>query len=74
MPIRLAESCSEAERDGHSGVNLRSIFMHEQHNKDINEADIKSVYHMAKVLVCTIEGLIEDPFNTAKPMLSAPVF
>ena len=46
---------------GKSGieVNLRSIQMYEQHNKDINKASAETVLSLAKVLGCTMEDLLE---------------
>ena len=57
--IRTAYGCTQAKLAKRSGVNLRSIQMYEQRNKDINKASVESVYRMAKVLGCTIEDLME---------------
>ena len=42
-----------------SGVNLRSIQMYEQRNKDINKASADTIYRIANTLGCTMEDLIE---------------
>ncbi|MBO4261437.1 MAG: helix-turn-helix transcriptional regulator, partial [Clostridia bacterium] len=57
--IRTAYGCTQAELAKQSGVNLRSIQMYEQRNKDINKASVETLYSIAKVLGCTIEDLIE---------------
>ena len=57
--IRTAYGCSQAELAKRSGVNLRSVQMYEQRNKDINKASVDTVYRLAKVLGCAIEDLIE---------------
>ena len=57
--IRTAYGCTQTELAQRSNVNLRSIQMYEQRNKDINKASVDTVYRLAKVLGCTIEDLIE---------------
>ena len=57
--IRSAYGCTQAELAKRSGVNLRSIQMYEQRNKDINRASADTLYRISKVLGCTIENLIE---------------
>lgn len=57
--IRTAYGCSQAELARLSGVNLRSIQMYEQRNKDINKASVETVSRLAKILGCTVEDLIE---------------
>lgn len=57
--IRTAYGCSQAELARKSGVNLRSIQMYEQRNKDINKASADTLYRIAKVLGCTMEDLFE---------------
>ena len=57
--IRTAYGCTQAELALRSGVSLRSIQMYEQRNKDINKANVETMYRIAKVLGCTVEDLIE---------------
>ena len=57
--IRSSYGCSQAELAKRSGVNLRSIQMYEQRNKDINKASVESLYRISKVLGCAIEDLLE---------------
>ena len=58
--IRTVYGCSQRELAEMSGVGLRSIQMYEQRNKDINKAQSESLYHLAKVLGCTMEDLLEE--------------
>ncbi len=58
--IRKANGCTQKELSEMSGVSLRSIQMYEQRNKDINKAQLASVYRLAKSLGCTMEDLIEE--------------
>ena len=57
--IRTAYGFTQAELAERSGVSLRSIQMYEQRNKDINKANVETMYRIAKVLGCTVEDLIE---------------
>lgn len=57
--IRTSYGCSQRELAEMSGVSLRSIQMYEQRNKDINKAQSDSLHHLAKVLGCTMEDLLE---------------
>lgn len=57
--IRTAYGITQAELSIKAGVSLRSIQMYEQRNKDINKANVETVYSIAKVLGCTIEDLLE---------------
>ena len=57
--LRTLYGCTQSELAKRSGVNLRSIQMYEQRNKDINKASVETVYKLAKVLGCAIEDLIE---------------
>ena len=57
--IRTAYGCSQRELSEMSGVNLRSIQMYEQRNKDINKAQSDSLYYLAKALGCKMEDLLE---------------
>jgi len=57
--IRTAYGCSQAELAKMSGVNVRSIQMYEQRNKDINKANAETLCRISKVLGCKMEDLIE---------------
>lgn len=57
--IRTAYGCTQADLAKLAGVNLRSIQMYEQRNKDINKASVETIHRIAKVLGCTIEDLME---------------
>lgn len=57
--FRSAYGCSQSELSRRSGVNLRSIQMYEQRNKDINKASAEALYRISRVLGCTIENLLE---------------
>lgn len=57
--IRTAYGITQAELAERSGVSLRSIQMYEQRNKNINKANADTMYHISKVLGCTMEDLIE---------------
>ena len=57
--IRTAYRLTQSELAKRSGVNLRSIQMYEQRNKNINKASVDTIYRIAKVLGCTMEDLIE---------------
>ena len=57
--IRTEKGYSQKQLAELSGVSLRSIQMYEQRNKDINKAQSESLYCLAKVLGCTMEGLLE---------------
>ncbi len=58
--IRTTYGCSQRELAKMSGVSLRSIQMYEQHNKNINKAQVGAVYCLAKALGCTMEDLLEN--------------
>ena len=57
--IRTAYGCTQAILAKRSGVNLRSIQMYEQRNKDINKASAETLLRLSKVLGCTMEDLME---------------
>ncbi len=57
--IRMEANLSQTELAKRSGVSLRSIQMYEQKNKDINQANVTSLYMLSKALNCNIEDLIE---------------
>ena len=50
---------TQAELSRRSGINLRSIQMYEQRQKDINKASLITVYKLAKAFGCAVEDLIE---------------
>ncbi|MGM9631942.1 MAG: helix-turn-helix domain-containing protein [Eubacteriales bacterium] len=57
--IRTAYGITQAELAKICGVSIRSIQMYEQKKKDINKANVETIYRIANVLGCTIEDLIE---------------
>lgn len=57
--IREASNQSQKLLADTSGVNVRMIQHYEQGVKDINKAQVLTVYKIAKALGCTIEDLIE---------------
>ena len=57
--IRSSYGCTQAELARRSGVNIRSIQMYEQRNKDINKASGETLYRISRVLGCTMESLLE---------------
>ena len=50
---------TQKELSERSGVNLRTIQNYEQGYKDINKAQVLSLYKLAKALDVTMEDLIE---------------
>lgn len=58
--IRSAKGYSQKQLAELSSVSLRSIQMYEQRQKDINKAQSDSLFHLAKVLGCTMEDLLEE--------------
>ena len=57
--IREAANQSQKILADTSGVNIRMIQHYEQGVKDINKAQVLTVYKIAKALGCTVEDLIE---------------
>ena len=57
--IRQANGLSQRELAKKAGVELRSIQMYEQRNKDINKASVETLYRLSKVFGCSIEDLME---------------
>lgn len=57
--IRKAAGLSQSKLAEISGVNLRMIQYYEQGAKDINKAEVLTVYRLAQALNCTVEDLIE---------------
>ena len=55
----MEANLTQTELAKRSGVSLRSIQMYEQKNKDINKANVTSLYMLSKALNCNIEDLIE---------------
>lgn len=59
--LRESRGLSQAELARASGVNVRSIQMYEQQENDIDKAQAKTVYKLARVIGCDVEDLLEDP-------------
>lgn len=57
--IRNQRGISQAKLAEDSGVNVRMIQHYEQKNKDINTAQVITIYKLARALNCTVEDLIE---------------
>ena len=57
--IRTMYGCSQSILSKISGVNLRSIQMYEQRNKDINKASAETLYRLSRALGCSMEDLLE---------------
>jgi DNA-binding transcriptional regulator YiaG len=57
--IRKSRGLSQNELSNLSGVGLRSIQLYEQRRKDINKAQVETLYNLAKILCCNIENLLE---------------
>lgn len=57
--IRKAAGLSQSKLAEISGVNLRMIQYYEQGAKDINKAEVLTVYRLAQALNCIVEDLIE---------------
>ena len=57
--IRAAYGITQAELAKMADVSLRSIQMYEQRNKDINKANVETIYRIARVLGCSMEDLLE---------------
>lgn len=56
--IRTDKQISRIELSEKSGVNLRMIQYYEQGFKDINKAQVITLYYIAQVLECEIEDLL----------------
>lgn len=57
---RLKKGLSRHQLAKLSGVNFYSIRSYEQKLKDINKAQVSTVFQLAKVLECEIIDLLED--------------
>lgn len=57
--IRLDRGYSQSKLAELSGVNLRMIQYYEQGAKDINLAQVITVYNLAQALECSVEELIQ---------------
>lgn len=57
--FRSLNKLSQNELAKLSGVNLRSIQMYEQRNKNINKASADTVLRLSKALNCGMEDLLE---------------
>ena len=57
--LRTSAGLSQSQLATASGVNVRMIQHYEQGSKDINAAEVLTVYKLAQALNCTVENLIE---------------
>ena len=57
--MRVDKGLTQSELANESGVNLRMIQHYEQGFKDINKAQVITVFKIASVLGCKVEDLIE---------------
>ena len=60
--IRENRGLSQSELSKASGVGLWSIQMYEQDVNDINKAQAISLYRLSRVLGCSIEDLLQNPY------------
>ena len=58
--VRQASGLSQSKLAKLADVKLRSIQMYEQRRNDINKAQEKNLYKLAKVLGCNIEDLLDN--------------
>lgn len=59
--IREARGLSQSALAEQAQVGLRSIQMYEQRVNDIDKAQGRTLYRLARVLGCTIDDLLENP-------------
>jgi DNA-binding XRE family transcriptional regulator len=59
--IRQAFGLSQKELADKSDVSLRNIQLYEQRVNDIDKAQAKTLYKLARALGCQIEDLLENP-------------
>ncbi len=57
--LRTLAGLSQSELAKEADVPLRTIQQYEQRQKDINKAQVETLFRLAHVLNCTIEDLIE---------------
>ena len=57
--IRESKGLSQSQLSKLSGVNLQMIQKYEQGVKDINKAQVETIYKLAQALECTVEDLIK---------------
>jgi transcriptional regulator with XRE-family HTH domain len=57
--IRTQRGYSQSKLAELSGVSLRMIQYYEQGAKDINKAEVETVYKLAQALECNMEELLE---------------
>lgn len=57
--IRTNNNLSQSQLAEKSGVNVRMIQNYEQGTKDINKAQVITVYKLAEALQVSVEDLIE---------------
>ena len=58
--IRSAYGWFQRNHAKMSDISLRSIHMYKRRNKDINKAQVESLYCLSKALGCTMEDLLEE--------------
>ncbi len=58
--VRQASGLSQSKLAKLADVKLRLIQMYEQRRNDINKAQEKNLYKLAKVLGCNIEDLLDN--------------
>lgn len=61
--IREKNGLSQSKLAKMSGINLRSIQLYEQRVNDIDKAQAKTIYRLAKALNCEIEDILENPLS-----------
>lgn len=59
--IRQQRGLSQSQLAELSGVNVRNIQLYEQGVNDIDRAQARTLYRLARVLGCHIESLLENP-------------
>ena len=57
--LRTFANLSQSELAKQAGVSVRTIQQYEQRRKDINKAQPETLLKIARVLVCTVEDLVE---------------
>ena len=62
--LRQMRGRTQSQLAKEAEVNLRSIQMYEQRNKDINNASAITLYRISKVLNCKIEDLLETTITS----------
>lgn len=57
--VRESKGMSQSSLSEKSGVNLRTLQMFEQGNRDINKAQVMTVIALAEALGCEIYDIVE---------------